>query len=505
MKNRIISLILALTLIASVIPAIVVSAEDAATPTLEIVSKNLSYESNIRLLFAVKSANVGDAEIKLNVYEEDPVANADAAIKETVPVAYTESIGSYGECNVFFTTGIAAKFLQKQLYVQAVVTVDGTTYKSEVERYSIVEYCHEMIAKDSTDAAKDAKYMNVIEYGAAIQSFLADDTNADGTPKYSGAYATDYKYVTIKGGTLDGRYDTGIYLAGEKVKPYAEGVENWETNDGALAANGAEYTIGDKNVSFARPVVKVDFEGLNALPSTITALEKGDPTIPVVRNQSTNPKDRLAPSVGKFSVFSKYNDTNGLYFMYINDSKSAVLKFAETDAAYSGANALEFEADIVLACAAATTSGLEFMNLVFANAEGDVAYNLIFRTGTTIASGSPVRLDFNTRVANGASHGFTEGVVNSSDRSIPLTFKLRVLYTNTADSVAIKVYINGNIVATHTQEYGINNGGNWESSIIDALDITNAYLFINTNATTSNNVAMNLMLDNVKFNKIVAD
>ena len=49
MKNRIISLILALALIASVIPAIVVSAADEATPSVEITSKNLSYEDNIRI------------------------------------------------------------------------------------------------------------------------------------------------------------------------------------------------------------------------------------------------------------------------------------------------------------------------------------------------------------------------------------------------------------------------------------------------------------------------
>ena len=505
MKNRIISLILALALIASVIPAIVVSAEEAAaTPTLEIVSKNLSYESNIRLLFAVKSANVGDAEIKLNVYEEDPVANADAAIKETVPVAYTESIGSYGECNVFFTTGIAAKFLQKQLYVQAVVTVDGTTYKSQVERYSIVEYCHEMIAKDSTDAAKDAKYMNVIEYGAAIQSFLADDKNADGTPKYSGAYATDYKYVTIKGGTLDGKYDSGIYLAGEKVYPQLAGVAKWEATDGTIVTNASAYTVGASNVRFTRPTVKVDFEGLNALPSTITALDKGNPTIPEVRNQTANPGDRLAPSVGKFSRYNSFNSTDMLFFSYINDGpKSAVLKIAETDAPTTNANALEFEADIILNCAGTSNTGKEFMNLVFTNANGDVAYNLIFINKTTISTGSPAALNFNTRVANGASHGTVYNVVSANDRQ--MSFKLRILYTNTADSVAIKVYVDNNLVATHTQEYGINDGGNWKSNIIDANDIANAYFYINTNTSSDARLVMDLALDNLKFNKITVD
>ena len=160
MKNRIISLILALALIASVIPAIVVSAADEATPSVEITSKNLSYEDNIRILFAVKAENIGGAEVKLNFYESDP-QDSQAAATTLNPVYTPDNSAEVGIAGhyVFFTPGFAAKFLSKQIYVQAEVTVNGVTYKSAVERYSVVEYCHEMIAKESTDAAKDAKYL----------------------------------------------------------------------------------------------------------------------------------------------------------------------------------------------------------------------------------------------------------------------------------------------------------------------------------------------------------
>jgi hypothetical protein len=250
--------------------------------------------------------------------------------------------------------------------------------------------------------------------------------------------------------------------------------------------------------------VKVDFEGLSALPSTITALDKGDVSIPAIRNQTTNPGDRLAPSVGKFSRYSSYNNTDMLYFSYINDGpKSAVLKMTETDAPVTDANALEFEADIILNCAGTSNTGKEFMNLVFTNSAGDVAYNLIFVNKTAISTGSPATLNFNTRVANGASHGTVYNVVSANDRI--MTFKLRVLYTNTADSVAIKVYVDNNLVATHTQEYGINDGGNWKSNIIDATDIGNAYLYLNTNTDSAARIVMDLALDNIKFNKIKVD
>ena len=506
MKNtkalKIFTIILSVALLVIGAVATTVSAEEAAaTPNVEIVSKNLSYTSNISIMFAVKAENVTE-DVKLNVYAEDP------RDKELTPVivepTYTpensEAKVGYANAYIFFTEGIPAKAIEREIYVQAVVG----EVKSEVERYSIVEYCHEMIAKESTDAEDDAKYMTVIEYGAAIQSFLADDIDPETEkPKFEGSLATEYKYVTIENGTLDGYYDSGIYLPGDPVYPQGN-YANWEASDGTIVANGGEYVIGSSNVSFAKPDVKVTFEGLTALPENITALDKGDATIPDVRNQTANPGDRLAPAVGKFSRYSSYNNTDMLYFSYINDGpKSAVLKITETDDAEIGANALEFEADIILNCAGTSNTGKEFMNLVLTNADGDVAYNLIFVNKTTIATGSPAALNFNTRVANGASHGTAYNVVSSDDRV--MTFKLRILYTNTADSVAIKVYVDNNLVATHTQEYGINNGGTWENNIIDAADISNAYFYLNTNTSSDARLVMDFAIDNLKFNKITVD
>ena len=485
MKNRIISLILALALIASVIPAIVVSAEEAATPTLEIVSKNLSYESNIRLLFAVKSANVGDAEIKLNVYEEDPVANADAAIKETVPVAYTESIGTYGECNVFFTTGIAAKFLQKQLYVQAVVTVDGTTYKSEVERYSIVEYCHEMIAKDSTDAAKDAKYMNVIEYGAAIQSFLADDKNADGTPKYSGAYATDYKYVTIKGGTLDGRYDTGIYLAGEKVKPYGEGVSLWSDGKTNNIANGAEYTVSE-SVNLTSVDTKLlateNFESAtsNSLPSNISFID----TLPKVPNLNNSYKNS-AYVVGTFTN-NATNATKCLFTSNKYQESRAIIKVTESAEAEANATMVEFEADL---CLDWNTNGTncEFFNLVLGDANGNAAFNIVLRNTTA------TNLGIYHRGSDGALGGeIGRTLLQNADNT---WFNLRVTYKYVdASTVAVEVFLNGNSMGVATKPFAA-------GSAMSLADLTCTYVVINGNSG-SHAINSYVAMDNVVFRKI---
>ena len=236
--TKILSLVLAVMLL--VVGAVAVTASADATPELEIASKNLSYESNISIVFAVKANNTAVAPV-LNVYTGDPTEQTLTPV--TVKATYTpdnslEKVG-YADAYIFFTPGIVAKALESEIYVQAVVTVNSVEYKSEVERYSVVEYCHEMNAQKST-----TDYNDIIEYSARIQKML----EADG--KFSGAYATDYKYVTIKGGTLDGKYNSGIYLEGEKVYPQADGVKAWASSDGKTVMNGNEYVIGASNVSF---------------------------------------------------------------------------------------------------------------------------------------------------------------------------------------------------------------------------------------------------------------
>ena len=236
--TKILSLVLTLVLL--VVGAVCVTASADATPELEIASKNLSYESNISIVFAVKANNTDVAPV-LNVYTGDPTEETLTPV--TVKAAYTpenslEKVG-YADAYIFFTPGIVAKALETEIYVQAVVTVDSVDYVSEIERYSVVEYCHEMNAKKST-----TDYNDIITYGARIQKML----EADG--KFSGAYATEYKYVTIKDGTLDGKYDSGIYLEGEKVYPQADGVKAWASSDGKTVMNGDEYVIGASNVSF---------------------------------------------------------------------------------------------------------------------------------------------------------------------------------------------------------------------------------------------------------------
>ena len=481
-NTKILVLILSLALMISSAVAVIASA-DAVAPSVEIVSKNLSYEDNIRILFAVKSANVGEAEVKLNVYESDPQDNPELAPAETVSAVYTGEIGTYGECDVFFTKGIAAKFLSKQIYAQAVVTVDGTTYKSDVERYSIVEYCHEMIAKESTDAAKDAKYMDVIEYGASIQSFLTDDG------KYDGALATDYKYVTIDGGTLDGRYDSGIYLAGKALNPTIAGASKLLVSDGSVVNNGDEYLVGNTNVSF----VKADAKGLatenfesassNSLPSNISFVSD----LPKIGNLG-NSYATSGYAVGKFTN----NDTNSTNCLFTSNkyaASKAIIKVTESATAESGADMIEFEADL---CLDWSTNGdnCEFFNLVLADKDGNAAYNLVLRN--MINGNRIILLNRNSDGSMGAKG--TQTLIMDGDN---VWFNLRVTYKYvSASEIALEIFLNGNSIRTETLPATA-------GSAIALDDVVNAYIVINgNNGGGAHAINSYVAIDNVVFRKI---
>ena len=76
MKNiknaKIITLILAIAMLVGAAIGISTSADDSATPSLDIVSKNLSYGGTISIAFAVDAKNVGSNEVSLLVYDSEP-------------------------------------------------------------------------------------------------------------------------------------------------------------------------------------------------------------------------------------------------------------------------------------------------------------------------------------------------------------------------------------------------------------------------------------------------
>ena len=489
-STKLVLIILSLALLVGSIVGISVAAE-TTTPTLDIYSKNLSYGSNISILFAVKSENLDGAEIKLNVYESDPTAAATTPAA-TVTASYQDTVHDT-LCDIFFTPGINAKSIHRQIYVQAVATVGDNTYYSEVERYSVLEYCHEMIARDDTDATKDAKYQAVIDYGAAIQSLLSEDTDSEGNPKFEGALATEYKYVTIVGGTLDGKYSAGVYLPDTKLNPAIAGATKLDgtfTNGSVTTVvSGAEYTVTD-SVAFAVAVAPANphtFEGITEIPAGLTVVPLAE--APTVVNQSgTLPS--MSPVIRSSGISG---NSTGILFWNGLDGDSTVLKIDETADDKADANAVEFSCDMLINYQSTNNEEREFVNIVFTKADGTVAYNLILRN--TSKSTVNTNIGVVTRNSAGTASGNGTFVQNADN----VWFNLRAVYTTTDTGIEVTLYANGNEFAQkHSVPYT-------EGNIVSADDISNVYIYANTHSDSTVNIHYQFALDNINLQHVKVD
>ena len=253
MKNtkalKLIVLALSLILIIGMAVGFAASAEEELS--VEITKKNLSYGEQVQILFAVDDTNAGGKEIEILYYLDDPQSNPDAKAYKGVSYdkGYTEGGVTYP---AFFTAAFPAKDIDKQVYAQAHI-VDTDVY-SEIVRYSVVEYLNKRLYVDEnvTDNQKGL-CASLLSYGAYAQKVLYnedDDPYNDRTQ-----FVDEMVYVSIEGGTLDGKYSTGVYYVGDKIVPYKEGAVMWnveftdaEGNTGfASTGNDAYYTVAGRS------------------------------------------------------------------------------------------------------------------------------------------------------------------------------------------------------------------------------------------------------------------
>jgi hypothetical protein len=122
---------------------VITFASGTAPVTPEIISKNVSFDDNLHLYYAVPTAGIEKENITLKVYED---AEGSVELQTPRTPVLNKDDGSYvydvngTDCYIFRTIGIAPKEADKTIYVQAVNTVDGEEYKSDIVAYNIITY-----------------------------------------------------------------------------------------------------------------------------------------------------------------------------------------------------------------------------------------------------------------------------------------------------------------------------------------------------------------------------
>jgi len=182
-----------------------VKTEYSNVVTPEIMSANVSHESNLYLYYAVPKSSITTGETPKLVGTDK---NGEFEV-----TSYTEETVRGVDCYVFKTRGVPAKEIGA---TETVRIVAGSSI-SEPKTYSVEQYLYDKLydegyvleteddnadigVGDGKDYARKKMYYKLLEYGALAEEILCDEVNIATTP-----------YVSINGTTADisGEYAVG--------------------------------------------------------------------------------------------------------------------------------------------------------------------------------------------------------------------------------------------------------------------------------------------------------
>ncbi len=171
-------------------------------PSITIEFKNVSYDSSLRILYAVSNEGFDRQQNPIQMLFWD-----EAQDEYTLGTQdYTASTSGYTtvegkNCLVFDSQGIAAKEMRDSIYARAYAEVDGETYYSDTIEYSVEQYVDELYEKDGVTEDKKALATAMLAYGDAAKVLLGggnsgsgnDSTLPEDQPETTGPSITIYK------------------------------------------------------------------------------------------------------------------------------------------------------------------------------------------------------------------------------------------------------------------------------------------------------------------------
>lgn len=208
---KIASLVLAFTMLLGALTVTVLATEE---PTVEIVSNNVYYGEKYQLMYAVTAGATVSAKdskgnaIKVVSFEKDP----------------TRTINDVEYDVYVLAEGVAAQAIDEVITFTA--EYKGVTATSN---YSVLQYVYERLNVKNL-AQGDEKIMleALLTFASAANKVIdKDDTSF-----------SDYKYVTVVGGTLDGDNVAGMFLP--NATPFANIVA---TPDYDTSAYNVEWSV----------------------------------------------------------------------------------------------------------------------------------------------------------------------------------------------------------------------------------------------------------------------
>ena len=171
--TKILILALSLTLLCASLFCLSASASGSGDASLKIISKNISHEAEVKILFAVDDTSLGLDEEAIVVYTlEDPAVNPQTEIFTATPYAkgFTYEGTTYP---AFITAGFPGSKFDKYVYAAAVVKgTELTEIPANFVRYSVLEYLNEKLYEDEIDEERELLFTSLLNYGSMAQKLL---------------------------------------------------------------------------------------------------------------------------------------------------------------------------------------------------------------------------------------------------------------------------------------------------------------------------------------------
>lgn len=246
--------IVAVLLITVCVITTVATTPDVTAPNLRIAGKSLSMQDSVYIYYAVPVESTGGADVKMLFWLEPQDEYLYGTQKyELSPEPDTMKIGTT-DCYVFNFDKLAAKQMTVNVYARAYARVGETDYYSKPDKYSVLQYCHNM---KGSDPDLDKLLSSMLAYGSAAQVYFdkATDHLADDT----------YYQIRVKNATLSDGSTHGLYVAGDKVimtAPLTDAngatFSHWADSKGNKVATAATYelTVGTADETYTPVYVK---------------------------------------------------------------------------------------------------------------------------------------------------------------------------------------------------------------------------------------------------------
>ncbi len=238
--------ILSISLILGILGMFSATAQETE-PFVSIEKFNLTFESNVYIKYAVKLSGVEDANIndlKVLIWDTPQasyVQGSEDAVLSALGIQTIDGESYY----IFAYTELAAKQMTEDIYAQACYEVDGKTYYSDVEKYSILQYAYNKLGITGTASTdEDFKTMlrEMLQYGAAAQKHFGYNTDrlAD----------ADFYQITVSNAALSDGSDSGLYTSGSTVtmtapEANADGFAftGWQNASGAIISTDRSLSV----------------------------------------------------------------------------------------------------------------------------------------------------------------------------------------------------------------------------------------------------------------------